>query len=63
MTTVLRIPGLRKGDGDGKGDCLEIRQEDLKDEADASKYVKLFEENKVGIEYWFQLALMYYRNG
>jgi len=52
MTTVLRVPGIPPGEGSEQS-FIEIRQEELKGEADASKYMKIFEERKVGIEYWF----------
>ena len=55
MSTTLVVPGVSGG--------LVLKQEELKNETIVKKYTQLFDQNKIGIEYWLQLALMYYRNG
>jgi hypothetical protein len=52
MTTALRVPGIPRGES-SEENFIEIRQEELKGEVDASKYMRLFEQHKIGIEYWF----------
>lgn len=62
MSTILRVPEPSQDNPNGDV-LLEIKQEDLKNEPDATKFTRIFEEKKVGVEYWLRLALMYHRNG
>ena len=56
MSAILKVPGIPGGDANGEA-CLEIRQEGLQREADASKFTQIFDRHKVSIEYWLQLAV------
>jgi len=44
MSTTLVVPGVSGG--------LVLKQEELKNETIVKKYTQLFDQNKIGIEYW-----------
>ena len=49
---ILRIPTLAAAD-QGSGTFQIVQESLLNPEETPSKFIKLFEEKKVGIEYWF----------
>ena len=54
--TILKVPLLNSG-------FIEIDQGMIKGNPDVNSYLQRFELEKIGIEFWHKLALLYHRNG
>ena len=56
MPFELHVPNICV-DAAGSRSMMKIRQDELKKEPDARRFIELFEKSKVPIEYWYQLSV------
>ena len=55
---MIRVPLLNQ---EGESKHVEVEQTQLP--ADASQMINFLSQEKASIEYWLEIALMYYRDG